>query len=97
MSISIKPIEHKFLCDLENLEYCLFPDEMEKDEQIFFHGTTEKNFVSIIATGFRISGDLSSISFARNSSLSLKYACQYRCDDSPRGAVLAVRYECLNA
>jgi hypothetical protein len=96
MSMTIKPIEHKFPCDPENQEYCLFPDEMEKDEQIFFHGTAEKNFASIIATGFRISGNLPSISFARNSCLSLKYACECRGDDSPRGVVLAVRYVCLN-
>ena len=96
MSISIKPIEYKFPNNIENHEYCLFPDEIENDEQIFFHGPAEKNFTSIIATGFRIFGDLQSISFAKNSSLSLKYACQSRCEDSPRGIVLAVRYMCLN-
>src|SRR3712207_2304137 len=75
--------------------YRLFPDELEDDEYVFFHGTAEGNLQSILENGFRIAGSLPSVSFARNSSLALRYACNSRSENSPRGCVIAVRFHCL--
>ncbi len=75
--------------------YRLFPDSFENDDHVFFHGTAEVNLASILSNGFRIAGKLPSVSFARNSSLSLGYACNARSDSSPNGVVIAVRYENL--
>jgi hypothetical protein len=96
MSQTFKPKEYPFPSTPEKNEYRLFPDDMENDGQIFFHGTAEQNFSSIVNNGFRISGNLLSVSFARNSSLPLRYACESRSISSPCGVVLAVRYACLN-
>jgi hypothetical protein len=96
MDKSDEPREYPFPSAPERNEYRLFPDDMENDEHIFFHGTAEKNLASIVSYGFRISGDLPSVSFAKNSSLSLRYACEGRNDSAPCGVVLAVRYACLN-
>lgn len=74
-------------------DYLLFPDSLERDDHVFFHGTAEGNLVSILANGFRISGELPSVSFARNSSLSLRYACEARSESSPSGVVIAVYYD----
>ena len=74
-------------------DYRLFPDSLENDDHVFFHGTAEGNFASILENGFEISGELSSVSFGRNSSLSLGYACSARSGLSPNGIVIAVRYE----
>lgn len=96
MPESAKPREYPFPSAPEENEYRIFPDAMENDGLIFFHGTAEKNLASIVDNGFRISGNLSSVSFARNSSLSLRYASEVRDDSSPCGVVLAVRFDCLN-
>lgn len=88
--------EYTFLETNEEKGYHLFPGELENDEHIFFHGTAEKNLESILESGFRISGNLSSVSFAKSSSLSLKYACEARNESSPRGVVIAVRFDCLS-
>jgi hypothetical protein len=76
--------------------YCLFPDELENDEHVFFHGTAEANLPSIIDNGFRIAGSLPSVSFARTSALALRYACAARTGSSPNGCVLAVRFDSLD-
>jgi len=76
--------------------YRLFPDAMENDDHIFFHGTAETNLASILSNGFRISGNLQSVSFARNSSLSLRYACEARSISSPRGVIIAAKFDGLN-
>jgi len=96
MSESAKPREYPFPSAPEENEYRIFPDDMENDGLIFFHGTAEKNLDSIVNNGFRISDNLPSVSFARNSSLSLRYACEVRDDSSPCGVVMAVRYDYLN-
>lgn len=80
----------------EETDYRIFPASLENDGGVFFHGTAEGNLASILSNGFRISGELPSISFARNSSLSLGYACQARSTLSPNGVVIAVRYEDLD-
>lgn len=77
-------------------DYRLFQDSLENDEHVFFHGTAEGNLASILVNGFRVAGVLLSVSFARNSSLSLGYACNARNSSSPNGVVIAVRYESLD-
>jgi hypothetical protein len=62
-STSIK--EYPFNGANEENCYRLFPDEIENDEQVFFHGTAEGNLQSIIGDGFRIPDQLKSISFAK--------------------------------
>ena len=77
--------------------YLLFPDAMERSSDIFFHGTAETNLASILRIGFRIMGTLSSVSFAKNSDLSLRYACKARCESSPGGVVIAAKFYCVDA
>jgi hypothetical protein len=88
---------YEFLDPSEGNGYLLFPESLESNEHIFFHGTAETNLASILKTGFKISGILPSVSFAKRSSLSLKYACESRCLTSPRGVVIAAMFECLNS
>ena len=85
--------EYPFIYTIEENDYRLFPDDLENNPHIFFHGTAEKNLDSILRNGFRISGNLPSVSFANNSSLPLSYACNSRNESSPNGVVIAVRYE----
>ena len=91
-----KPREYPFPSAPNANAYRLFPDDMENDGFIFFHGTAEKNLAPIVNSGFIKPDNLSSISFARNSDLSLRYACEKRDGSSPCGVVLAVRYACLD-
>jgi len=47
MAKSDEPREYPFPSAPERNEYRLFPDDMENDEHIFFHGTAEKNLGKI--------------------------------------------------
>jgi hypothetical protein len=87
--------EYPFQGANEEVGYRLFPDELEDDDHVFFHGTAEENLQSIVDNGFRITGSLPSVSFARGSGLALQYACKARSDTSPNGCVLAVRFRYL--
>ena len=84
--------EYKFQSLGEENNYQQFPHEIETNNCIFFHGTAETNFENIKKEGFqpKISGKLSSISFAISSSLALNYACAARNDLSPQGIIIAV-------
>jgi hypothetical protein len=79
----------------EDADYRLFPVCLESDDHVFFHGTAEENLASILENGFRISGGLPSVSFGKDSSLPLSYACKARSKSSPNGVVIVVRYEDL--
>jgi hypothetical protein len=72
--------------------YRIFPDYLENDEFVAFHGTAEANLSSIIGHGFTFAGSLRSLSFATSSSLALGYACRARTDTSLNGCVLTVRF-----
>ena len=85
--------EYPFETPKEENQFNLFPAELEDDLLVLFHGTADGNRESIIENGFQIGGDLASISFARNSGLALKYACEKRNDKSPNGCILAVRFD----
>lgn len=89
------PIGYSFLGASAENGYCLFPDYLENDELVAFHGTAEANLSSILANGFT-RGCLPSVSFAKSSSLALRYACEARTEASPNGCVLAVRFGLLN-
>jgi hypothetical protein len=90
-----KPVEYPFQGASEQTHYRVFPDKLEDDELIAFHGTAETNLKPIIDGGFSFVGTLQSLSFARNSSLALKYACDARTGASPNGCILAVRFPSL--
>lgn len=85
-------IEYQFQSVGEENDYRQFPDEIETNDHIFFHGTAEVNFEIIKKQGFqpKADGKLSSISFAKNSSLALGYACTARNDLSLKGIIIAV-------
>lgn len=90
-----QPSEHPFHGVGEENGYRLFPMEMETDSHTFFHGTAAEKLPLILAEGFR-SSSLPSVSFAKSSSLALRYACDARFGPSGRGVVIAVRFECLD-
>lgn len=75
--------------------YLLFSPEMESEELVAFHGAAESNLDSIIENNFRVSGWLSSISFAATSSLALGYGCEKRSEQSPQGVVIAAKLQSL--
>jgi hypothetical protein len=59
--------EYKFQSLGEESNYRQFPDELENNSHILFHGTAEVNFENIKKQGFqpKTGGELSSISFAK--------------------------------
>jgi hypothetical protein len=75
-------------------EYRLFPDELENDPEIFFHGTEERVLQAIRSGGFSFPdpSKAQSVSFSRDSSLALGYASDKRSAASPQGCVIAVRF-----
>ena len=76
--------------------YNLFPEDIENDPLVAFHGTAESHLNSIIRDGFKIEGNLPSVAFAKNSALSLGYAANKRQTGSPNGVVIAVRFDSLS-
>jgi len=95
--MSQRPIEYPFPDDPSATDYRVFPPELEDDDHVFFHGTSDAHRASILAGGFRIPSPplATSVSFAKTSSLSLRYASEARSDSSPAGCIFAVRYEDL--
>jgi hypothetical protein len=85
-----------FPADPKSADYRLFPAHLEDDPHVFFHGTAAVHLPSICKVGFIPSPPLTSVSFAKNSPLALRYACEKRDSTSPEGCVIAVRYEELN-
>lgn len=78
----------------QNDDYRVFPDELENDPEIFFHGTEERVLQAIRSEGFRLPAPpkAQSVSFARGSQLPLRYASESRSESSPNGCVIAVRF-----
>ena len=79
----------------EDNGYCIFPEELEADPLVFFHGTAQGNLDSIIRHGFRPRPPLESVSFSDRSNLCIGYACNARSNYSPDGVVIAVRFSSL--
>lgn len=92
MKESDMPKAYSFPAFPENTSYRIFPDGLENDDRVFFHGTAECNLAPILENGFIVSNELNSTSFSRDSSLALNYACRNRSELSPNGVVIAVRY-----
>ncbi|MNE13440.1 hypothetical protein D3C80_1062730 [compost metagenome] len=84
--------EYEFQALGEEYSYRQFPNELENDKNIYFHGTAEAHFDAIKQNGFlpKFGGSLDSISFAKNSSLALNYACEARNETSPNGIIIMV-------
>jgi hypothetical protein len=85
-----------FPADPKAVGYIVFPACLEDDPHVFFHGTAAVLLPSICKVGFIPNHPLTSVSFAKNSPLALRYACEKRDSTSPEGCVIAVRYEDLN-
>lgn len=79
------PICYPFLGASAENEYRLFPDHLENDEFVTFHGTAEAKLGAIIDNGFLFAGSLRSLSFAKTSALALGYALRPRTQDHPMG------------
>jgi hypothetical protein len=93
-SMDDHPKEYPFCRPTEENEYRVFPDEMENDQHIFFHGTAKANLQSILRDGFKIPvTDPKSVSFARDSSLTLVYASTPRSEPPREGCIIAVRFD----
>ncbi len=88
----VLPEEFLFPNPTDETSYRVFPDEMENDPLIFFHGTAASNLLPILAEGFRPVKVLTSISFARTSALALRYACESRTPEAPEGCIIMVRF-----
>lgn len=78
--------------------YCLFQQELENDPLVFFHATPKRNFSSIISNGFRsaaslVTGELSSVSYAKQSSGCLAHIGNPSAEDL---VVFAVKFEDLS-
>jgi hypothetical protein len=89
------PIEYPFLGASESNGYRVFPNELENDPLVAFHGTARMHLPSILDHGFAFMRTLVSLSFAKGSPLALKYACEARTSHSPDGCILAVRFDSL--
>jgi hypothetical protein len=77
--------------------YALFPPELENDDLVFFHGTPKKNWDPVRREGFKRSESLLSVSYARQSSMSLDHVIRKRVErDEPDAVVIAVRFENLD-
>ena len=86
--------EYTFGSPGEHNGYQLFPDEMERDPEIFFHGTDRRFLQPIVDGGFHLPtpDKAQSVSFARNSALALGYASGL----GSNGVVIAVRFDADN-
>ncbi|TGQ46936.1 hypothetical protein [Mesorhizobium sp. M00.F.Ca.ET.216.01.1.1] len=84
--------EYPFPWPDEDKGYRVFPDAMENDDLVAFHGTGRGNLESIIGNRFTFNGPLQSLSFAKESSGALPYACSKRSVASPEGCIIAVRF-----
>lgn len=93
--------EYPFLGANAQNGYRVFPAALENDKNVFFHGTAETTLTSILSNGFiipslRNPASLPSISFATESSLPLRYACEARnAASSPNGCIIAARFDDL--
>lgn len=89
--------EYKFPWLNEERGYKLFPQELENNPCVLFHGTVEQNLQKIINNGFKSFPPLTSVSYAKCSSYSLGHICQNQSTErSENGVVIAVRFESLN-
>lgn len=96
----MKLVEYPFPRNLEYTSYCVFPDELERDDHVLFHATPSKNFESIVREGFQIPDPnakegLPSVTFAKRSSAALDHAMRRRDSQPGEYCIFAVRYSSL--
>lgn len=87
---------YEFPCPNEENGYKIFPNILEDDPLVYFHGTSLKNLESIISGGFKSFPPLSSVSYAKQSNYSLSHWYSKR-GATEDGVVFAVRFETLAA
>lgn len=75
----------------EDRGYRIYPQDLEEDPAVFFHGTSERNLDSIIQNGFWLGPKSGSTSFAHQSDLALRWAADARKQVGEAGCVIAVR------
>jgi hypothetical protein len=101
----MQPTEFGFVVQgLEDREYRVFPESVDRDPLTWFHGASEENIRSILQEGFVIpalrpnahANALKSISFAKRSATALQYACEARDGLKGNGGILAVRFSNLD-
>ena len=85
--------EYPFPWPHEEIGYNLFPQSLENDELVAFHGTARENLQPIMEVGFKFARTLQSLSFAKESAFALPFACRARSEASPEGCVIAVRFK----
>lgn len=101
--------KHQFPLSIIDTDYKVFPNELEDDQGILFHGTKATNFKSILQDGFRSAADLNSdldnsdnlgsVSYAKQSTGSLHAICTNP-DYGKTGfkfVIFAVKFETLNS
>jgi len=96
--------EFEFPWPNQDKGYQLFPNELESDPLVFFHGTHQRNLESICKNGFLSASELendktrlTSVSYATDSSHCLGHVCNNRpTDNQDVYVVFAVRFETIN-
>jgi hypothetical protein len=88
-------IEYLFPSNIINRHFSLFPDELENDNFVFFHGTSITNAESIRKNGFKsakaLTGKgLTSVTYTRKSINAFHHVCTPKPDQDM--IVLAVRF-----
>lgn len=88
----------KLIIPSEHNGYSLFPSELEDNPTILFHGTSAKKFDSILKIGFKSAfylgtGDLKSVSYAKESSSCLNHIS---IGLDQQSVVFAVEFSTLN-
>ena len=94
-------IEYPFPADPSSTGYCVFPDELERDDLVVFHATPIANFEPILTNGFKIpdpsgTNPLRSVSFAKKSCTALDHAIRKRRDRPGEYCIFVVRYQSLD-
>jgi hypothetical protein len=87
-------LEYPFGTPGDHNEYRIFPDELEHDPEVFFHGTERRVLKAMVDEGFKLppSERAQSASFSKTSGLALGYAAGRGAD----GVVIAVRFGANN-
>ncbi|NTI46631.1 hypothetical protein G6L94_31020 [Agrobacterium rhizogenes] len=82
---------------MEELHYCVFPDKLENDERVLFHGTLADDFEKIKRDGFKSAVQLGnarglgSVSYAKQSSAALSHIRNRHPND--KVIIIAVQFD----
>jgi len=78
--------------NMEDKEYRVFPEKIENDTNIFFHGTALEKLNNILLQGFIPQPPLGSVSYAKTSNGAICHAAKHK-----NGIIIAVRFADLKA